>query len=74
MEVLLFGMIAEQAGADKLSLQASSLNGLRTILMERLPGLGKLSYAIAVDRIVVHGDMSLTGSEEIAVLPPFAGG
>lgn len=74
MEVLLFGMIAEQAGTDRLAVEASSLNGLRATLLERLPELGALSYAIAVDRTVVHGDMSLTGSEEIAVLPPFAGG
>jgi molybdopterin synthase sulfur carrier subunit len=74
MEVLLFGIIAEQAGTDRLALEANSLHGLRTTLVERIPQLAKLSYAIAVDRTVVHGDMPLTGSEEIAVLPPFAGG
>ena len=74
MEVLLFGLIAEQAGTDRLVVEAGTLNGLRTRLLERIPQLVKLSYAIAVDRTVVHGDTPLTGSEEIAVLPPFAGG
>jgi len=74
MEVLLFGLIAEQAGTNRLMVEAYTLNGLRTRLLERIPQLVKLSYAIAVDRTVVHGDMPLTGSEEIAVLPPFAGG
>jgi molybdopterin converting factor small subunit len=33
-----------------------------------------MSYAIAVDRRLVQNDMPFTGTEEIAVLPPFAGG
>ncbi|MEX1132772.1 MAG: MoaD/ThiS family protein [Flavobacteriales bacterium] len=74
MEVLLFGLVAEHAGTDRLVLEASTLEGLRSSLEERIPQLANLSYATAVDRSVVHGDMPLTGSEEIAVLPPFAGG
>jgi molybdopterin converting factor small subunit len=74
MEVLLFGLIAEHAGTNRLALEADTLSALRATLNERIPQLAQLSYAIAVDRTIVHGDMPLTGSEEIAVLPPFAGG
>jgi molybdopterin converting factor small subunit len=74
MEVLLFGMIAEKAGTDRIAVEAGSIGALRQALMQRIPELAKLSYAIAVDRQVVHDDSSLTGREEIAVLPPFAGG
>ena len=72
--MLLFGMIAEKAGADHLSLEAASTGELRRSLAACISGLDQLSYAIAVDRRIVHTDVSLTGSEEIAVLPPFAGG
>lgn len=74
MNVLLFGSIAEKAGVDRLEILASSTGSLRQVLAERIKGLEGLSYAIAVDRIIVHEDRPLTGSEEIAVLPPFAGG
>jgi molybdopterin converting factor small subunit len=74
MNVLLFGMIAEKAGADQLSVEASSTGELRRSLASCISGLDQLSYAIAVDRRIVHQDVPLTGSEEIAVLPPFAGG
>ncbi|MBL7962747.1 MAG: MoaD/ThiS family protein [Flavobacteriales bacterium] len=74
MEVLLFGMIAEMAGADRVKVDASSVHQLRRALADRIPDLDKFSMAIAVDRRIVHEDMPLTGSEEIAVLPPFAGG
>ena len=74
MEVLLFGLIAEKAGADRIQLDASSLDQLRALLSARVEGLAQMSYAIAVDRRVVQNDMPFTGAEEIAVLPPFAGG
>jgi molybdopterin converting factor small subunit len=74
MRVLLFGMIAERAGATELELSANSVNTLRGRLREAVEGLDELVYAIAVDRRIVRDDMALTGDEEIAVLPPFAGG
>lgn len=74
MDILLFGMVAEKAGADRIAVEAASLADLRARLAERIEGLDRLSHAIAVDRVIVHDDRPLTGSEEIAVLPPFAGG
>ncbi|HRH39476.1 MAG TPA: MoaD/ThiS family protein, partial [Flavobacteriales bacterium] len=63
-----------KASAQHMELNASTLNELRALLIQRIPDLEKLSYAIAVDRRMVHVDMALSGAEEIAVLPPFAGG
>lgn len=74
MEVLLFGMIAEAAGTDRIELTASSTQELREVLVDRVPDIRGLSYSIAVDRSLVHEDITLSGNEEIAVLPPFAGG
>lgn len=74
MDVLLFGIVAEKAGMARMQVQATSLDALRSSLHQRIPGLSELSYAIAVDRRIVHEDRALMGTEEIAVLPPFAGG
>lgn len=74
MEVMLFGMIAEKAEASRIEVKVSTVSELRARLAERITGLDRLSYAIAVDRQLVRGDLHLTGGEEIAVLPPFAGG
>lgn len=74
MRVLLFGMIAEKAGATEVDSIARSTLSLKHDLEERIPGLARMSYALAVDRRVVNGDVPLTGKEEIALLPPFAGG
>lgn len=74
MKVLLFGMIAEKANASELMIAASGTHALRRELEQRISGLDRLSYSIAVDRHIVHNDIPLLGHEEIAVLPPFAGG
>ncbi len=74
MRILLFGSIAEKAGASVLEVDASSVDSLRQRLIARIPGLDRMRYAIAVDRRVITEDRPLAGSEEIAVLPPFAGG
>ena len=74
MKVLLFGTIAEKAGAAAVEVSATSTAAVRRSLEERIEGLASLSYAMAVDRRIVKEDVLLTGSEEIALLPPFAGG
>ena len=74
MRILLFGMIAEKAGAGELELTAPGTHALRQLLLQRIEGLDRMSFALAVDRRVVHDDIVLTGREEIALLPPFAGG
>ena len=74
MEVRLFGMIAEKAGTDAIALSAPTVFALKQGLEERIEGLAALSYAIAVDRRIIREDLPLKGTEEIALLPPFAGG
>ncbi|MCO6482283.1 MAG: MoaD/ThiS family protein [Flavobacteriales bacterium] len=74
MDVKLFGMIAERAGTDLIRVEAGSAQALKRALEQRIEGLSGLSYALAVDRRIVNGDIDLKGTEEVALLPPFAGG
>ena len=74
MDVLLFGLIAEKAGTDRLSIYAPDTAALKQALEGRIEGLSALSYALAVDRKIAKGNVALNGNEEIALLPPFAGG
>ncbi len=74
MEVQLFGSIAEKAGSDRLQMEARTTAELLRSIKERIPDLQHMRYALAVDRRIVKDDVVLTGNEEIALLPPFAGG
>ena len=71
---MLFGILAEKAGTDLLQLNAGSIASLKEQLAARIEHFDRYTYAIAVDRKIVKGDLALSGTEEIAVLPPFAGG
>ena len=71
---MLFGILAEKAGTDRLQLNVASIEDLKQELAARIEHFDRYTYAIAVDRRIVKGDLALNGSEEIAVLPPFAGG
>lgn len=74
MEVLLFGMIAEEAGSERINVNSKDLDELINDLEEVVPSMKRLSYAVAVDRKIVTGNRKLNGTEEIAIMPPFAGG
>ncbi len=70
----LFGMLAEKAGAETMRVQAADTDGLRRALESHIAGLKGLSYAIAVNRQIIGKNEPLQGGEEVALLPPFAGG
>ena len=74
MRVLLFGIVAEKAGTDVVESFADTAGALRAELEQRIPGLDRMSYALAIDRRISKQDQALNGHEEVAVLPPFAGG
>ena len=74
MNVKLYGMIAEKAGTDAIAISAPTVFALKRELEQRIEGLIALSYAIAVDQRITQDDVALDGTEEIALLPPFAGG
>ncbi|MCF8277065.1 MAG: MoaD/ThiS family protein [Flavobacteriales bacterium] len=71
-----FGMIAEWAGSenDQLDFSGTSVAELRSEIEKRIPGLNSASYQIAVNHVIVAEDAIITLGDEIAVLPPFAGG
>ena len=74
MHVKLFGLLAERIGSPGIDLDATSLSALRKALDDRLGSSEKLVYSLAVDHRITHDDLPLSGNEEIAALPPFAGG
>ena len=76
LNVQYFGMIAEWAGSKngQLDFSGTSVAELRSELGNRIPGLNTASYQIAVNHVVVADDAIITLADEIAILPPFAGG
>ena len=75
MEVLFFGQLADISG--KLHWQTDSIpdtDALKAMLEVNFEGLKKVKYMIAVNRQIVQNNTPLSGSETIALMPPFSGG
>ncbi len=76
LKVKYFGMIAEWAntGKELLAVGGSTVDGLRTVLAKKIPQLRSVSYQIAVNQKIATGETTLNENDEVAILPPFAGG
>lgn len=69
-------MTAEASGKEEESIDSnySSIENLNEDLVNKYPKLESINYKIAANQTIVENDYLLTGNEEIALLPPFAGG
>ena len=75
IKVLLFGVLADKAGIDEIEPEnIVSLNGLDEYLRSEYPGITGIKYRYSVNQTLVRGNMKLKPGDEVALLPPFAGG
>lgn len=77
LKTLYFGLISEITNCteEMFSVPANcDTIQLEALLKEKYNNLHNVSFKIAVDQNIVTTDFQLTPSNEIAVLPPFAGG
>jgi len=73
--VKFFGMIAEAAGIN--SVIVNDVNDTRELvqfLETGFPKIAQQKYAIAINKKSIKGNMKLSEGDEVALLPPFAGG
>lgn len=75
IKVLFFGIIADITSLDETSFSdIKNTNALRKILVEKHPDIAKYSYLLSVNHEIIKGNKSLNDNDEVALLPPFAGG
>ncbi len=71
-----FGMVAEAIKKEKeeYSFSEKTIADLNELLKKEYPKLNQLNYNFAVNQTMVKNDKKLNNNDEIALLPPFAGG
>lgn len=78
LKINYFGMIAEKTAVNKeeLSLENKLLTveKLNNVLHGKYPALKTINYKIAVNQTLADASLLLNENDEIALLPPFAGG
>jgi molybdopterin synthase sulfur carrier subunit len=76
--VLLFGRLADLAGWRERTIDAASLDALRSKLTDDDAALGAAlsgpGVQAAIDQALVRGDAALGPDSEVAFLPPMSGG
>jgi len=75
VNVLLFGSLADIAGKSKLEISGcKDTQSLTRKITEEFPKLRDCEFLISVNKKIVINNQQLGPGNEIAFLPPFAGG
>ncbi|HTA62374.1 MAG TPA: MoaD/ThiS family protein [Bacteroidia bacterium] len=75
ISILFFGELVEVAGANKIAVQnMSDTQSLTEWMVEKYPALKNRTYRVAVNKEVISEKRNLNNGDEIAFLPPYAGG
>lgn len=74
IKVLFFGYLTERCGKTEVSVSAQDTNELKEKLEADFPPLKGLNYLMAVNQDQVQGNEILGQGDEVALMPPFAGG
>jgi len=75
VKVLFFGVLAEVAGTDiRIYSEVGSVDDLSHRLTDDYPQIVHYNYRVALNSEIIDGDHTLSDGDEVAYLPPFAGG
>lgn len=75
IDVLFFGVLADFTGVRRKHYTAiESYSDLKHRIFDDYPGIEHYTYRIAVNRTIIDEDPLLRDGDELALMPPFAGG
>jgi sulfur-carrier protein len=75
VKVLFFGVLSEVAGFNiKLYNNVKSVGDLRLRIEDDFPEMAHYNFRISVNQEIINDDAPLNNGDEVAYLPPFAGG
>ena len=75
VKVLFFGVLSEVAGSDiRHYHDVVSTDDLSHRILDDFPEIAHYSYRLSLNNEIIETDMPLRDSDEVALLPPFAGG
>ncbi|MDX9946380.1 MAG: MoaD/ThiS family protein [Bacteroidales bacterium] len=75
INVLFFGVLADFTGVRRKHYTGiESYSDLKHRIFDDYPGIEHYTYKIAVNRTIINEDPLLRNGDELAFMPPFAGG
>ena len=73
IKLIAFGQIAEITGKEFFA-EATDIESLRASLNSQFPSLTEKKYAIAVNKKLIIGNVTLSDNDTVALMPPYSGG
>jgi len=75
VKVLFFGVLAEVTGTNcKHYSEAKSLSALTRLIQDEFPEIVHYDFRISVNNEFIDNEPALNDGDEVAFMPPFAGG
>jgi molybdopterin converting factor small subunit len=75
INVLFFGILSEITKKQNLELaDIVNLRALQSYLWKTYPEIKDMDYRFAINKEIVDGKIDFKDGDEVALLPPFAGG
>jgi len=75
MTIKVFGQLTDVFKQENISVEnAADVEELKKRLLDSFPALADKTFVVAVNKKIIHKNISLSENAEIALLPPFSGG
>lgn len=72
---MVFGHLGDIIGKESLDMvTCGDVGEVRGLLLAKYPGLQTASFQVSVNRQIVTDEFPVNENDELALLPPFAGG
>jgi len=75
VKVLFFGVLAEVTGTNcKHYDEVKSLSALNRLIQDEFPEIVHYDFRVSVNNELIDNEPALNDGDEVAFMPPFAGG
>ena len=75
IKILFFGILTDITKKSKIEIEGiNNLSDLKSYLFKTYPNLKNMDFRIALNKEIINNDAIFKTNDEIALLPPFAGG
>jgi molybdopterin synthase sulfur carrier subunit len=75
VKVLFFGVLAEVTGTNcRHYREVNSIGDLRLRIQDDFPEVVHYNFRISLNNEIINDDPKLNDGDEVALMPPFAGG